>query len=104
MIGGDPRVGFLYFETGIDLAAKRVQIEQELAGLVDTVTVEELVTSGWVAPLTKTAHRVAPDLVLLPRADRVVYHRSFAKQKSMEMVGQHGGMSKSEWEVPLLVF
>jgi hypothetical protein len=104
MIGGDPRVGFLYFETGIDLAAKRLQIEQELSGLVDTVTIEELVTSGWFAPLTKTATRVAPDFVLLPRADRVVYHRGFAKQKSMEMVGQHGGMSKSEWEVPLVIF
>jgi hypothetical protein len=34
----------------------------------------------------------------------VVYHRGFAKQKSLEMIGQHGGMTKAEWEIPLLIF
>jgi hypothetical protein len=34
----------------------------------------------------------------------VIYHRDFAKPKSLEMIGQHGGMTKSEWEVPLITF
>jgi hypothetical protein len=104
MIGGDPRAGYLYLESGTDLEAKRSRISAELSGLVDVVTVAELVEAGWLEPLSETAKRIAPDLVLLPRNERVIYHRDFAKAKSLEMIGQHGGMTKAEWEVPLLVF
>ena len=104
MIGGDPRVGFLYFDTGIDLVAKREALQADLGSQVEVVTVQELVDAGWYQPLSEAAKKVAPDLVLLPKGDRVVYHREFAKVKSMSMIGQHGGMSKAEWEVPLLVF
>ena len=104
MIGGDPRAGYLYLESGADLVTKRKEISDQLSGLVDVATVEELVSAGWIESLSITAKNIAPDLVLLPKGDRVIYHRSFAKQKSLEMVGQHGGMSKAEWEVPLLIF
>ena len=104
MIGGDPRVGFLYFDTGVDLAAKQEALQADLGSQVEVVTVQELVDAGWYQPLSESARKVAPDLVLLPKGDRVVYHREFAKVKSMSMIGQHGGMSKAEWEVPLLVF
>ena len=104
MIGGDPRVGFLYFDAGVDLAAKREALQADLGSLVEVVTVQELVDAGWYQPLSQAAQKVAPDLLLLPKGDRVVYHREFAKVKSMSMIGQHGGMSKAEWEVPLLVF
>ena len=104
MIGGDPRVGFLYFDTGIDLVAKKEALQSDLGSQVEVVTVQELVDAGWYQPLSESGKKVAPDLVLLPKGDRVVYHREFAKVKSMSMIGQHGGMSKTEWEVPLLVF
>jgi hypothetical protein len=104
MIGGDPRAGYLYFKPGTDLDAKRIEIADELNGLVEVVTVLELVEAGWFEPLSVAAQRVSPDLVLLPRSNRVVYHRGFAKAKSMEMIGQHGGMTKAEWEIPLIVF
>ena len=104
MIGGDPRVGFLYFEAGIDLVAKREALQADLGSQAEVVTIQELVDAGWYQPLSESAKKVAPDLVVLPKGDRVVYHREFAKVKSMSMIGQHGGMSKAEWEVPLLVF
>jgi hypothetical protein len=104
MLGGDPRAGYLYLAPGTDVSAKRQQLSEELSGLVDVVTIPELIDAGWLEPLSKTAETIAPDLVLLPRGDRVIYHRDFAKSKSMEMIGQHGGMSKAEWEIPLLVF
>jgi hypothetical protein len=78
-------------------------VEAELGSMVDLASVQELVYAGWYQPLSASAENLAPDLVLLPKADRVIYHRDFAKAKSLEMVGQHGGMSKAEWEVPLLV-
>ena len=104
MIGGDPRVGFLYFDSGIDLVAKREALQADLTSIVDVVTVQDLVEAGWYQPLSESAKKVAPDLILLPKGNRVVYHREFARVKSMSMIGQHGGMSKAEWEVPLLVF
>ena len=104
MIGGDPRVGFAYFSSSVDLKQQRAKIEAELGTLVDVVSILELVETGWYQPLSSAAQNVAPDLILLPKADRVIYHRDFAKPKSLGMIGQHGGMSKAEWEVPLLVF
>ena len=103
MIGGDPRVGFAYFDPRVDLKLKRASVEAELGSMVDLASVQELVDAGWYQPLSASAENLAPDLVLLPKADRAIYHRDFAKAKSLEMVGQHGGMSKAEWEVPLLV-
>lgn len=104
MLGGDPRVGFLYFEKDTDIAQTKSQIAAELNGLCEVVSISDLIDAGWIAPLSKTATRLCPDLVLLPKGERVVYHRAFAKKKSLEMVGQHGGMLKQEWEVPLLVW
>jgi hypothetical protein len=104
MIGGDPRAGYLYLESGADLDTRRREISDQLSGLVDVTTVSELIEAGWIEPLSAAAEKIAPDLILLPKGERVVYHRSFAKQKSLEMIGQHGGMTKAEWEVPLLVF
>lgn len=104
MIGGDPRAGFVYLAADTDLVQKRQLISDDLKGVVDVVSVAELVAEGWLEPLSDTAKVVAPDFVLLPRGERVIYHRGFAKQKSLEMIGQHGGMTKAEWEVPLLIF
>jgi hypothetical protein len=103
-IGGDPRVGFLYFKSGTDVARKRVEIEAAVGAICDVVSVSELVDGGWLAELSDQASKAAPDLVLLPKSDRVVYHRGFAKSRSLLMIGQHGGMTQAEWEVPLLVF
>jgi len=104
LIGGDPRVGYLYFPEGSDIEVKKESLTASLAGLVDVVGVADLVKAGWLALFSEVATSLEPDLVLLPRANRVIYHRKFAKAKSMEMIGQHGGMSKSEWEVPLIIF
>lgn len=104
MLGGDPRVGFLYFQSGVDLKLKQSEIETKLSGLCQLVTFEELVDKGWFAQLSEAANRFRPDLVLLANSNRTIYHRKFAKPKSLEMIGQHGGMTKPEWEVPLLVW
>jgi hypothetical protein len=103
-IGGDPRVGFLYFPESVDLETKIAQITEAIGNLSDVVTIDELVLSGWLASVSEQARRVAPDLVLLPKSDRVIYHRGFAKPRSLLMIGQHGGMTQAEWEVPLIVF
>ena len=103
-IGGDPRVGFLYFADGVSIGEKRSQINDAIGAVCDVATCTELVDAGWLAPLSKQSKLLEPDLVVLPKSDRVVYHRGFAKARSLLMVGQHGGMTQAEWEVPLIVF
>jgi predicted AlkP superfamily pyrophosphatase or phosphodiesterase len=103
-IGGDPRVGFLYFPEGFDLEKKQKEIAESLGSVSDIVTIDQLVDSGWLAELSEQAIPLAPDLVLLPKSDRVIYHRGFAKARSLLMIGQHGGMTQAEWEVPLIIF
>ena len=103
-IGGDPRVGYLYFPESVNLASKLEQINQAIGSVCDVVTLAELVEAKWLAELSPQAVLMAPDLVLLPKSDRVVYHRGFAKARSLLMIGQHGGMMQAEWEVPLIVF
>jgi hypothetical protein len=103
-IGGDPRVGFLYYPEANSLAAKIEQINQAIGNVCDVVTVADLVEAKWLAELSPQAVLMAPDLVLLPKSDRVVYHRGFAKARSLLMIGQHGGMMQAEWEVPFIVF
>jgi hypothetical protein len=103
-IGGDPRVGYLYFPESVNLASKLEQINQAIGSVCDVVTLAELVEAKWLAELSPQAVLIAPDLALLPKSDRVVYHRGFAKARSLLMIGQHGGMMQAEWEVPLIVF
>jgi hypothetical protein len=103
-IGGDPRVSYLYFQDGTDLEIKLGEIAEAIGNTCDVVTVSDLITAGWLSKLSEQATRVAPDLVLLPKADRVAYHRGFARARSLLMIGQHGGMTQAEWEVPLIVF
>jgi hypothetical protein len=103
-IGGDPRVGFLYFKSGTDIEGTRKTISQAIGSMCDVVTVSEIVEAGWLAKLSIQAASVAPDLVILPKSDRVVYHRGFAKSRSLLMIGQHGGMTQAEWEVPMIIF
>jgi predicted AlkP superfamily pyrophosphatase or phosphodiesterase len=73
MIGGDPRCGYLYFPNHTDLISKRAQLTTDLVGLADVVTVQELVETGWLHALSATASKVAPDLIILPKGDRVIY-------------------------------
>jgi len=102
MVGGDPRVPFLYFAKTDDLSQKKTLLERDFGAVAEVATVSELVGSGWLSPLSAPAQKVAPDFVLLPKIEQVFYHRGFAKAKSLEMIGQHGGMLKAEWEVPLI--
>lgn len=103
-IGGDPRVGFLYYPESVEMRSKRKQISEAIGNVSEVVTIDELIDAQWLAKLSPQASLLAPDLVLLPKSDRVVYHRGFAKARSLLMIGQHGGMTQAEWEVPLIVF
>jgi hypothetical protein len=101
-IGGDPRAPFLYFPLGTDLEAKRAELEQDLNRYCSFATFDELAEAGWLSRPSENSRRLVPDFVIIAKGERVFYHRDFASKRSLEMIGQHGGLSKAEWEVPLI--
>lgn len=107
-VGGDPRVAFLYFSQDLNTAVftqNRSVLEDLLADRAYVATKEEVIAAGWYGPeQSHDALLLMPDLFVIARADVALYHRKFAKAKSLQMVGQHGSISPQEMKIPLLRF
>lgn len=107
-VGGDPRVSFVYFDAGIDagkLESNRRLLNEHLDGNAFVVTKEELLSRGWYGESQAAdALDLMPDLFVIASSEIAIYHRKFAKTKSMQMVGQHGSISTQEMQVPLMRF
>ena len=103
-VGGDTRALFLYFKAGIDVFAQRQMLESTLADSCYVVTASDLIAAGYWQELSTKSENVAPDLVLMARKRVALYHRSFAKKKSLEMVGHHGSITNEELAIPLIKF
>jgi hypothetical protein len=103
-VGGDTRSLFLYFKTDIDLHAQRKILEANFSDSCYVVTAAELVSAGYWQELSGKSLNVSPDFVLLARKRVALYHRGFAKKKSMEMVGHHGSITNEELAIPLIRF
>lgn len=107
-VGGDPRVSFIYFEA--ELAADKLQRNQQIVaehlhGDAFVVTKEEVLSRGWYGESQEAdALDLMPDLFVIASAEIAIYHRKFAKSKSMQMIGQHGSISTQEMQVPLMRF
>jgi hypothetical protein len=103
-VGGDTRALFLYFKEGIDLASQRQVLESNLADSCYVVSPSDLVSAGYWQALSAKSENVAPDLVVMARKRVALYHRSFAKKKSLEMIGHHGSITNEELAIPLIKF
>ncbi|WP_296646235.1 alkaline phosphatase family protein [Rhodoluna sp.] len=102
-VGGDPRCQFLYFQEAIS----EKQISELKSWLTDrclVATKEEISNAGWYGTLTHEASGRLPDLFIIAISRVALYHRDFARKKSMQMIGQHGSISPEELSVPLLRF
>lgn len=103
MVGGDPRVAFLYWPEGTDVSARKIAIASLFEGKLAVVTPAELEKAGWFSEIGPHSKNWIPDLVLVCLHSSAIYHRGFAKAKSLEMIGQHGSWSRMEREVPFIV-
>jgi hypothetical protein len=54
--------------------------------------------------VTDEARERMPDIFVIAHGETALYHRQFAKPKSLQMIGQHGAISDDELFVPLLRF
>ncbi len=99
-LGGDPRAGYLYFaESSPEL---RERLQRWLVDRGQVLSAEEMFESGLFGSSLRHEPELLPDLVLLAGDGHAVYHRGLSKAASMRMIGQHGGLSPMELEVPLI--
>jgi hypothetical protein len=101
-VGGDPRATFLYFKDGVDQVRARSELSEWLDGAAQVFDMTELVAAGLYDQEVLLLENIAPDLVVLAETRRVCYHRGFAKPASLNMIGQHGGLTAAEITVPIL--
>ncbi len=102
-VGGDPRVLFLYFEGAVPESTINL-LETHLRKRAFVATKGTIIEAGWYGETTAAARERMPDIFLVANGETALYHRDFAKPKSLRMIGQHGALSDDELLVPLLKF
>ena len=105
-VGGDPRVLFLYFD-GVDeahLIERAEALNASIGPAVAVLTKTQVIESGWYGDTSATSIERMPALFVVTIGNWALYHRDFAKPKSLNMIGQHGSISTEEITVPLLKF
>ncbi len=103
-VGGDPRCNFLYFSSPEAASVAKEQLVEALDLRVIVATAGDLIAAGWYDSATIANADKLPDLFLVSLEGYACYHRGFCKPQSLRMIGQHGGISPSELQVPLLRF
>lgn len=102
-VGGDPRVLYLYFDQS-PTQAFISSLQGQLGSRVLVATSSQLVEAGWFGEVQEFVRDRMPDIFLVSIGEVALYHRDFAKPKSLNMIGQHGSISDQELTVPLLRF
>lgn len=102
-VGGDPRVIYLYL-SDVNVDDIQESLQAKLGKRVFVATKAQLIEAGWYGPVEGFATERLPELILISLGETALYHRDFAKPKSLQMIGQHGSISDEEITIPLLKF
>ncbi|ELT44319.1 alkaline phosphatase family protein [Arthrobacter nitrophenolicus] len=101
---GEPRMVHLYLEDGADrdrlLAAWRARFR----GRIWAFTREDALSAGLFGPVRPAVEGRIGDVMIAARDSLALYDTRRSRPTAMEVVGQHGSLTKAEREVPLLCF
>ena len=102
-VGGEPRMLHVYLEPDADHAAVTARWRADLDGAADVITRDEAIGHGLFGPTVgaAAASRIG-DLLVVARGAGAVYDGTAADQRGRGMVGQHGGLTPEERQVPLI--
>jgi len=104
-VGGEPRMLHLYLEPDADADAVLARFGRDLDGAADVGSRDEAIASGLFGPtVTDAAASRIGDILVVARGNGAVYDGTATDQRSRGMVGQHGGLTPEERQVPLLRF
>lgn len=108
---GEPRMLHLYLEEdprGADGAATRQSLLDAWRGRfgdrIWAFTREQAIDAGLFGPVRPGVERRAGDVMIAARDALAFYDTRRQRTTAMEVVGQHGSLTKAEREVPLLCF
>lgn len=102
-IGGEPRMLHVYLEPDVAADAVLARWRSDLNGSADVCTRSEAISAGLFGPrVTDAAASRIGDLLVVSRGIGAVYDGTAADQRGRRMVGQHGGLTPEERQVPLL--
>ena len=104
-IGGEPRMLHVYLDAEVDAADVAERWTRDLAGLADVGRRDAVIASGLFGPaVSEAAASRIGDLLVVAKGNGAVYDGTAEDQRSRGMVGQHGGLTPEERQVPLLRF
>lgn len=104
---GEPRMVHLYLEDGADGAGRDRLLDAWRNRFGDRIwafTREEAVAGGLFGALRPAVGPRIGDVMIAARDALALYDKRRVRPAAMEVVGQHGSLTKAEREVPLLCF
>jgi len=104
---GEPRMVHLYLENATDAAGRERLLDAWRARFGERVwafTREEALAGGLFGPLRPAVGPRIGDVMIAARDTLALYDTRRVRPTAMEVVGQHGSLTKAEREVPLLCF
>ncbi|MEN8583916.1 nucleotide pyrophosphatase/phosphodiesterase family protein [Burkholderia sp. RS01] len=104
---GEPRMVHLYLEDGADGNARQRLLDAWRGRFGDRIwafTREEALAAGLFGPVRPEVAGRVGDVMIAARDALALYDTRRVRATALEVVGQHGSLTKAEREVPLLCF
>jgi hypothetical protein len=104
---GEPRMVHLYLEEGVGASGRDRLLDAWRSRFGDRIwafTREEGVAAGLFGTLRPAVRPRIGDIMIAVRDALALYDTRRVRPAAMEVVGQHGSLTKAEREVPLLCF
>lgn len=102
-VGGDTRGLMVYLRDATKTDFYLKTLEKELGETCYLVTMEQLSQAGYLdRPSQKP--EIVPDFWIIAKKNVALYHRAFARPKSLFNVGHHGSISERELAIPIIRF
>lgn len=100
-LAGEPRMIHAYVEPDVSATEVADRWRADLDGLADVATRQEVIDGGLFGPrVTADAAARIGDIIAVPRGNRAIYDGTAADQRARGMIGQHGGLTPEERQVP----
>ncbi|HET8879190.1 MAG TPA: alkaline phosphatase family protein, partial [Arthrobacter sp.] len=104
---GEPRMVHLYLEEGLGEAGRRRLLQAWRSRFGDRIWAfsrGEAVTAGLFGDVRRAVSPRIGDVMIAARDPLALYDTRRVPARALEVVGQHGSLTKAEREVPLLCF
>jgi predicted AlkP superfamily pyrophosphatase or phosphodiesterase len=102
LLGGEPRVRYLYLREG-SLAETKSQWQEFFGEKVELITRQDAISSNlFGTQVTETNALRIGDLIAIANGDFIMVEKE-REELQLSMVGHHGGITRAELEIPLLM-